>query len=607
MLSKNSFFNGTIFKNTLLTYWPVWGLASFIGCLFPIGLLFALMGGDIVVSNLSCYTYCFAFAFDALPVVSTIYALIVSIIVWSYLNQTRHVGFIHSLPVKRTALFITNFFSGIAMFMIPYLLMAVIFVLVMGINGHLMIVPVLITLALCLCESVIFFSIATFFAMISGSGKMAGFLYSFLMLFPLVANSLASAILDRFLFGFGRDYDTNLSYISPVVHIMDRVSAGMDGHISPAYEHIIYYGMDVLLWTFVASVVVLILSFILYQKRPSESAANVFCFRIINPIFHYFIMMLSALIFGTFIYNLLFDSLWNTEYFKIIPIIGCMFVAGLIGYFVAKMITQKSFRVFKRAYIPVLVTAAFAVLFCLTFSMDLTGVQGRVPDRAKIEYVEMMLNSDNLQVSESENPELVDEIRSLHQYIVDHGDEYKNKSKVGYDEKKTVMYFSVTYTLHSGKTLSRSYELYVQWDSFDDPNSFAYAAKQFANSKAYLRHLYYLDQDISFTSTDISVGEAEGHKTISYSISPSDSAKLRDAISKDIDDGMVINYDFGRRYDFSDEIQYYVYFNDYSTYDRYHLHANVYVNKDMRYSMEFLSHLDELSYYDPYTMGSVIK
>jgi ABC-2 type transport system permease protein len=322
-----------------------------------------------------------------------------------------------------------------------------------------MIVPVMITLALCLCESVIFFSIATFFAMISGSGKMAGFLYSFLMLFPLAANSLASAILDRFLFGFGRDYDTNLSYISPVVHIMDRVSAGMDGHISPAYEHIIYYGMDVLLWTFVASVVVLILSFILYQKRPSESAANVFCFRIINPIFHYFIMMLSALIFGTFIYNLLFDSLWNTEYFKIIPIIGCMFVAGLIGYFVAKMITQKSFRVFKRAYIPVLVTAVFAALFCLTFSMDLTGVQGRVPDRAKIEYVDMRLNSDNLIVSESENPELVDEIRDLHQYVVDHADEYKKKSTVGYDEKKSVVDFSVTYTLRSGKTLSRSYEL----------------------------------------------------------------------------------------------------------------------------------------------------
>jgi ABC-2 type transport system permease protein len=388
---------------------------------------------------------------------------------------------------------------------------------------------------------------------------------------------------------------------------MDRVSAGMDGHISPAYEHIIYYGMDVLLWTFVASVVVLILSFILYQKRPSESAANVFCFRIINPIFHYFIMMLSALIFGTFIYNLLFDSLWNTEYFKIIPIIGCMFVAGLIGYFVAKMITQKSFRVFKRAYIPVLVTAVFAALFCLTFSMDLTGVQGRVPDRAKIEYVDMRLNSDNLIVSESENPELVDEIRDLHQYVVDHADEYKKKSTVGYDEKKSVVDFSVTYTLRSGKTLSRSYELYVLWDSFDDPNSFAYAAKQFANSKAYLRHLYYLDQEVTFSDTDISVGEAEGHKTISYSISPSDSVKLREAISKDIDDGTVINYDFGIRYDFSDEIQYYVYFNDYSVYDWYHLHANVYVTNDMRYSMEFLSHLDDLDHYEPYSIISSIK
>ena len=144
--------------------------------------------------------------------------------------------------------------------------------------------------------------------------------------------------------------------------------------------------MDVLLWTFAASVVILILSFFLYQKRPSESAANVFCFRIINPIFHYFIMMLSAIIFGTFIYDLLFDSLWNSEYFKLIPIILCMFVAGLIGYFVAKMITQKSVRVFQKAYIPVLITAAFAALFCLTFSMDFTGVRAgyRNGQRSKV-------------------------------------------------------------------------------------------------------------------------------------------------------------------------------------------------------------------------------
>jgi hypothetical protein len=83
--------------------------------------------------------------------------------------------------------------------------------------------------------------------------------------------------------------------------------------------------------------------------------------------------------------------------------------------------------------------------------------------------------------------------------------------------------------------------------------------------------------------------------------------KLREAISKDIDDGTVINYDFGIRYDFSDEIQYYVYFNDYSVYDWYHLHANVYVTNDMRYSMEFLSHLDDLDHYEPYSIISSIK
>ena len=38
MQSKTSYFNATLFRKNLTWFWPLWGLASFIGALFPLGL-----------------------------------------------------------------------------------------------------------------------------------------------------------------------------------------------------------------------------------------------------------------------------------------------------------------------------------------------------------------------------------------------------------------------------------------------------------------------------------------------------------------------------------------------------------------------------------------
>ena len=39
MQSKTSCFNGTLFRKNLTRFWPLWGLASFIGALFPLAVL----------------------------------------------------------------------------------------------------------------------------------------------------------------------------------------------------------------------------------------------------------------------------------------------------------------------------------------------------------------------------------------------------------------------------------------------------------------------------------------------------------------------------------------------------------------------------------------
>ena len=39
MQSKTSYFNATLFRKNLTRFWPLWGLASFVGALFPLAVL----------------------------------------------------------------------------------------------------------------------------------------------------------------------------------------------------------------------------------------------------------------------------------------------------------------------------------------------------------------------------------------------------------------------------------------------------------------------------------------------------------------------------------------------------------------------------------------
>ena len=43
MQSRTSFFNGTLLRKNLTRFWPLWGMASFVGALFPLALVMELL------------------------------------------------------------------------------------------------------------------------------------------------------------------------------------------------------------------------------------------------------------------------------------------------------------------------------------------------------------------------------------------------------------------------------------------------------------------------------------------------------------------------------------------------------------------------------------
>lgn len=98
MRSKTSCFNGTLFRKNLSRYWPLWGLASFGGAMFPLAMLLELLhNGFRFWSPLETRQAYYTVLSYGVPVISIVYAILCAMAVWSYLYNARSVGMMHTL------------------------------------------------------------------------------------------------------------------------------------------------------------------------------------------------------------------------------------------------------------------------------------------------------------------------------------------------------------------------------------------------------------------------------------------------------------------------------------------------------------------------------
>lgn len=170
MQSKTSFFNRTLFRKNLSRYWPLWGFASFVGFLAPAALLVrVIQSGETSVEPLVVREGYYYLLGNAVPIVSLVYAILCAMAVWSYLYNPRSVGMMHSLPIRREGLFLTNLLSGLAMMAIPYLVAGGLGTLLFACCGGFDAWGTLVTVLAVIAQSVTFFGLATFCAFLTGN------------------------------------------------------------------------------------------------------------------------------------------------------------------------------------------------------------------------------------------------------------------------------------------------------------------------------------------------------------------------------------------------------------------------------------------------------
>ena len=471
MPSKRSFFNPTLFKKNLSRSWPLWGGVTLIGSLFPLYLLLNIMNHFMELDRVDFASFLYQSAAYFLPAFTCFYAILVAMFVWSYLHNTRAVGMMHSLSVSRTNLFITTTLSGLAMLLIPYVVVGGALCVIAACCGALHGGAVLTAIAAVLLDNLLFFGMGTLCAAVTGNVFAVAVFYLVLNFAAPALDFLINNLAQEFIFGLTNQTSKLSILLSPVVSLYDNVDVNhYDGDISLAIPK--FEGFGFILVYGIVGILMLALAWLLYRSRRSESAGDVVAFSWLRPVFRIAISVASALTLGRVIYELFWASLFQEgDYANIVPMGICMALTAIVGYYAATMLLEKSLRVFKGSGKGVALVCTVVIALCAATSLDLLGIERYVPDAEDVKTAEL---SGNIRITcdADEMPGLLEEILALHSAIVEDADYIKSFSETNFHSQIDWTYNSIVYTLKDGSKVEREYILPVTYERTQDISTF---------------------------------------------------------------------------------------------------------------------------------------
>ena len=479
--SSFKFFNWTIFKKTVLRYWPVWGTYSIVWLMsLPLQGLMMLQLDAQNRSSADNFSYIERFAHDVPEsvrlslVLAVVFGVLCAMAVCSHLYNPRSANFFGSLPVRREGMFLTHYLAGLAFLIVPNVIVFLLTLLVEAIGGAVFLPGLWFWLAATCGECLFFYSMAVFCGMFTGHILALPAFYGIFNVLAYGVYFLVKTMFQRFYYGF-TDFGDTLSEIVTWLTPIARLGRSSSVYFWEKEDGFKVFGLEAVAVYAAAAVALAAASFLLYRVRRLESAGDVVSVKCMRPVFQYGVAFCAGLALGIFTTAFLNGE----EPTLMISIL----VWAVIGCFVARMLLEKSFRVF-RYWKGAAISAGVFLLLFLAVGFDLTGFETRVPTADQVESVELggaqlcyLYDGGDRVTTVASSPELVDYAILLHQTAVDQRDE----RPAGTTASTTLR---VTYRLKNGGELSRYYnDLRVYPSEADQEGTAAWAIQQMYNDR----------------------------------------------------------------------------------------------------------------------------
>lgn len=527
MQSKTLCFNRTLFRKNLTRFWPLWVVPSFVGALFPLAMLTQLIRyGTEGLLGSGNHNYALEFTgiyynvvSYAVPIISLCYAILVALAMWSYLFNNRSTGLMHTLPIRREGLFLTNFLSGMTMMLVPYVLTGALCVIISLCYGFFEPVGVLLTILCVIGESLFYFSSATLVAFITGNIFALPVLYFIFHFLAAGMDALISVFANGFIFGLSGNYTGVVEFLSPTVYFFNHVSANHEyreifvqdavhGTVTP--DGVGYYDSELVSVTLenawviavyaLVGVILLAVAYALYRRRRSECAGDVVAVGWMKPVFRYGVALCGSIAGGLALYAVFWGSFQSGSYYDVIPLLIAMLIAGAIAYYTASMLLAKSLRVFRGSWKGLGVTALCAVAICGVMKLDLLGVETRVPSLDQIETLTFRAADNSYTLNPEEDAELIEEIRAVHRaiaedadYIVDMGENWMSGGEEHFEDVSMYNSVRLTYELKNGTQVIRRYSIPITAQRLTQEGTYDSALNELVNSDVMKTERFHLE------------------------------------------------------------------------------------------------------------------
>lgn len=441
MKSKMSFFNTAIILEDLKRYWGIavlYFLSLFFSTTLDLILLFNPSDGyyQEKINNFLELRHA-----NSQMMFSIIFPILLSVLLFRYLQQSKSTTLIHSFPITRGQLFHSHNIAGVLLLIFPILLTGIIFLVFFNIHhdGSELFKEIFTvskvfrwTYFSILANLVVYF-ISVLVAMVTGI-SLIQMILSFITIFlPTGISMLLAVNFEQLLYGFTINQQFLESFVTKIIPVTGFLS-----------EKTI--NTDFLWWYVLLSILLYFMAYIFYQKRNLESASDPIAFNLLQPLFKYGFTFCSMILSGGYFYMLeKIDSWLYIGYF----------IGAFLGYIIAEMIIQKSIWIFKNlkgfAFYSIVILLIFAGI-----KFDLMGYEKNIPNPEDIEHVYygdgLYGYWQNEKKPHLKTLEHIDLVRKLHSQII------KNKGIFTHEEENVFMkYIGIAYKLKNGETITRAY------------------------------------------------------------------------------------------------------------------------------------------------------
>ena len=540
MKSKISCFNKTIFKKNLTLYWPLWvGFLLMQLAMVPLNLYQYMRPytNNPIARQYSALRNVFEMAAE--PIVLFIFCVLAVMCVFSYLYTAKNTNGIHGLPVTRLELFVTNALSAFTFLAAAEVISFVAGVFV-GLGCGVTNIEVLLYMLL-FQLGITFFGVAfaTAVAMLTGH-IMAMPIYCFVAnyLYMIVREVLENVIVNV-TYGLNDLWGADITYVlSPLYYLSRTVSVTTRyNDVLERVDTITVSGGGVVAGYAAFGVVLFVLAYLLYRKRQLENAGDVIAVKFMKPVFRIGLGICGGTTLGVglseFFY---FDTPRYSDarfYIMLCFVIACIF----IGYFMAEMLMQKNFRIFKK-HIVVEAVASVAVMtvFLIALNNDAFGLERKLPKQDEI--VEAWADLDYPVKYEGEE---IAGLLATHAQIIAEKDEVID----GIARNEVNCYgLTLKYVLADGKVFVRHYSIPI--DQENPANQDMPSGQIIAKEMEPERYKQYL-LGVNYESNRYLTGHInlydQYQNYFEYRFTEEELEVLSEALLKDIDEGNLVTFE----------------------------------------------------------------